>query len=126
MSDPRFEHELQQLFADAPPRPDAELFALRVRERLDVTWAWRRTGVGVAGAAAGTFALWQLGGAQVLTHLGEALNSPMSDAWRRAPGLAEVAEVLRQTPVPPELFWLLGGLAVLAAGFAVTRVVEEL
>lgn len=125
MSDPRFEHELHRLFSEAPVRPDAELFALRVRERLDMTWTWRRLTVGAAGAGAGALALWQLGGAQVLARLGEAVRSPVDDVWRRAPGLAQVADVLRAAPVPTELVWLLGGLALVAAGFAVTRVVDE-
>ncbi len=120
MSD-RFEHDLQRLFAEAPPRPDAELFALRVRERLDMTWTWRSLAVGCAGAGAGALALWQLGGAQVLARLGEAVQAPVGDAWRRAPVLADVAQALQAAPVPPELVWLLGGLTLLAAGFAATR-----
>ncbi len=126
MSDPRFEHELQRLFAEAPPRPDAELFALRVRERLDATWAWRRLAVGSAGAGAGAVALWQLGGGQVLARLGEAVQAPGGDLWRRAPGVAEAAQVMRSVPVPTELFWLLGGLVLLVAGFAAARVADEL
>ena len=125
MSDPRFEHELQRLFCEAPACPDADLFALRVRERLDMTWTWRRLAVGSAGAGAGAFALWQLGGAQVLSRIGDAAQAPLDDLWRRTPGLAQVAEVLRTAPVPPELVWLLGGLALLAAGFAVTRAVDQ-
>ena len=125
MSDPRFEHELQRLFAEAPSRPDAALFAHRVRERLDMTWTWRRMAVGAAGAGAGAFALWQLGGAQVLARLSETAQAPLEELSRRAPGVSQVAQVLREAPLPPELVWLLGGLALLAAGFAVTRAVDE-
>ena len=125
MSDPRFEHELQRLFAEAPPRADAVLFAHRVRERLDMTWTWRRLGVGAAGAGAGALALWQLGGAQVLARLSDAVQAPLEELSRRAPGVAQVVQVLREAPVPPELVWLLGGLTLLGAGFAVTRAVDE-
>ena len=123
MSDPGFERELHRLFAETPVRPDAELFALRVRERLDLAWTWRRTAVGLAGAGAGTLALWQLGGAQVLARLDEAVT--LSDVWRRAPLLSQASAVLREVPVPGELLWLVGGLMLLAAGFIVTRVVDE-
>ena len=124
MSD-RFEHDLQRLFSEAPPAPDAELFAHRVRERLDMTWTWRRLAVGAAGAGAGALVLWRVGGAQVLARLGATVQSPLDDLWRRTPGLAQVAQVLREAPAPTELVWLLGGLALLAAGFAVTRAVDE-
>ena len=126
MSDPRFEHDLHRAFAEAPARPDAELFAHRVRERLDLRWSWRRLAVGSAGAGAGALALWRLGGAQVLARLGEAAQAPVGELWRRTPAVAEIAQVLRDAPIPGELLWLLGGLTLLAAGFAVTRVVDEL
>ena len=126
MSDAAFERELHRLFGEAPTRPDAELFALRVRERLDLAWAWRRMAVGFAGAGAGAVALWQLGGAQVLTRLADAVSVPASDLWRRTPILDQASAVLREVPVPGELIWLVGGLMLLAAGLVVTRIVDEI
>lgn len=126
MSDPRFELELQRLFAEAPSRPDAELFALRVADRLERSWTLRRLGVGLAGAAAGAVALWQLGGAQVLGRLDEAVQAPLSDWMRHAPVLADVGPVLRTLPIPGELVWVVGGLMLLALGLVVTRVVDEI
>lgn len=126
MSDPGFERELHRLFAETPPRPDADLFALRVRERLDLAWAWRRTAVGFAGAGAGALALWQLGGGQVLARLDAAVSAPLSEIWSRAPLLGEAATMLRQAPIPAELVWLVGGLMLLAAGLFATRTVDQL
>lgn len=125
MADARFEHELSRLFAEAPPAPDAEFFALRVRERLDRDWMLRRMFVGLAGAAAGAVALWRVAGEQAVLRLEEAVSAPVNDLWRDGAVFAGVAPVLRAVPVPMEVMWLAGGLVLLAAGMLVTRMVDE-
>ena len=125
MSDPRFERELSRMFAESPPMPDADFFALRVRERLDRDWTLRRMFVGLAGAAAGATALWRLSGEQAFVRIEEAVRAPVVDLWRNGELFAGVAPVLRAVPIPMELVWLAGGLVLLAAGMLVTRVVDE-
>lgn len=126
MSDPRFEHDLHRLFAEAPPAADAALFAARVRGRLDRAWTLRRLLIGAAGAGGGVVALWQLGGSQVMVRLEEAAKAPLANIWREAGPLAGLAPALRAFPLPMEVVWLAGGLMLLAAGMLVTRVVDEL
>ena len=125
MSDPRFEHDLQRLFAQAPRRPDADLFAAQVRARLDRDWTVRRMLIGVAGAGAGVAALWQLAGAQLMRRLEELSTTPIASLWPEGLPLGGAAPALRALPVPMEVVWLCGGLMLLAAGMLVTRVVDE-
>lgn len=126
MSDPRFEHDLHRMFGEAPPRPDADFFAARVRERLDRAWTLRRVLIGLAGAFSGVIALWQLAGSQAMVQVEQVLKTPVSGLWRENRLVADLAPVLKALPLPPEVVWLTGGLMLLAAGMLVTRVVDEL
>ena len=126
MSDPRFEHDLHRLFAEAPPRPDAELFAAQVRDRLDRGWTLRRLLIGVAGLGSGMLAIWQLAGTQVLARVEEVARTPLRSVWKDGDALSGLAPALKALPMPMEVVWLAGGLMLLAAGMLVTRVVDEL
>lgn len=124
MSDPRFEHELQRMFADAPRRPDAELFAAQVRLRLDRSWTLRRIMIGLAGVFGGVVAVWQMAGVQLMERVQSVARLPISDLWQN--GFAATGgAALRALPIPMEVVWLCGGLMLLAAGMLVTRVVDE-
>ena len=48
MADPAFELTMQRLFAEAPPAPDAPLFAQRLEQRLEFRWTLRRLVIGFA------------------------------------------------------------------------------
>src|SRR5580704_8318976 len=61
MAERNFEVELGRMFAEAPALPDANLFALRVDERLNRGWTVRRLVIGGMGVVGGL-----IGGAQVL------------------------------------------------------------
>ena len=126
MSDPRFEHDLHRLFADAPSSPDADLFAAGVRAKLDRAWSTRRLLIGAAGAGGGVVALWQLAGSQVVSRLEDVAKAPLSTVWRDGGVFAGLAPALQAVPLPLEVFWLAGGMLLLAAGMLVTRVIDEL
>lgn len=126
MSDPRFEHDLHRLFADVPPRGDADLFAVRVRRKLDAAWTTRRLLIGAAGLGGGVVAVWQLAGTQVLARVEEVAKTPLSNLWRDVGPIAGLAPALQAIPLPLEVVWLAGGMLLLAAGMLVTRVVDEL
>ena len=126
MSDAQFERRLHELFNEAPARPDAELFAAQVRDRLERDWTFRRLLIGVAGAGGGVLAVWRLAGSEIALRFEGAVRAPLEGAWRDAMVLAGAAPALRALPVPVEVFWLAGGLMLLAAGMVVTRVVDEL
>lgn len=126
MTDPGFEHRLQRMFAEAPPRPDAALFAAQVRERLERGWMWRRLAIGLAGALGGFLVIWQLAGSTVMARVGEVSRLPMVGVWREIVRAASSVPGVATFPFPMELVWLLMGLLLLAAGFLVTRAVDEL
>ena len=126
MADPGFEHRLQRLYADAPPRPDAALFAAQLRERLERGWMWRRMTIGLAGALGGFLVIWQLAGSTVMARVGEVSRLPMLGFWREIVHAVASVPGVGAFPFPMELVWLLAGLLLLAAAFLVTRAVDEL
>ena len=60
MADTSFEFKLERMFAEAPDAADAELFALRVLERLDRGWTARRFVIGAMGALGGLIGAYEL------------------------------------------------------------------
>jgi hypothetical protein len=125
MAEVEFERRLERLFAEAPELPDAAQFAERVEHKLATGWTARRWLIGVAGVAGGI-----IGASQLV----------MSDLFQRAETAGASARVLQAgfTQVAPRAEWLSGfasggmivwvasGLAIVAMGFALTRVIEEL
>jgi hypothetical protein len=125
MAEVEFERRLERLFAEAPELPDATQFAERVERKLATGWTARRWLIGVAGVAGGV-----IGASQLV----------MSDLFQRAETAGASARVLQAgfTQVAPRAEWLSGfasggmvvwiasGLAIVAMGFALTRVIEEL
>jgi len=125
MAEVEFERRLERLFAEAPELPDATQFAERVERKLATGWTARRWLIGVAGVAGGI-----IGASQLV----------MSDLFQRAETAGASARVLQAgfTQVAPRAEWLSGfasggmvvwvasGLAIVAMGFALTRVIEEL
>src|SRR6185437_15825039 len=71
MAERSFEYELSRLFADAPAMPDADLFALRVDERLRRGWTFRRVLIGGLGVVGGVIGGAQLLGGGVVDRFGE-------------------------------------------------------
>src|ERR1019366_856426 len=64
--DSSFEFRLERMFAEAPALADAELFTLRVVDRLDRGWTARRLLIGVMGAAGGLIGGFQFVGSNGL------------------------------------------------------------
>ncbi len=125
MAEPDFEAQLTRLYSQAPSFPDAELFALQVGVSLDRGWAMRRLLIGGAGVVAGLIAAFQLvstrfsAEVQTLSHNG---TRDVSDEVGVA--MAKVNQIVA-TPASVEALWLAAGLALLALGFAVTRLMED-
>ena len=125
MAEVDFERRLERLFAEAPDFPDAGAFAERVERRLNTGWTARRWLIGAAGVAGGL-----IGASQLI----------MSNLFQRVESAGESARVLQAgfTQIAPRAEWVSGfagggmvvwiasGLAVVAMGFALTRVIEEL
>lgn len=125
MAEAEFERRLERLFAEAPELPDAVAFAERVERRLATGWTARRWLIGAAGIAGGV-----IGASQLI----------MSNIFQRVENVGDSARVLKAgfSQVAPRAEWLSGfadggvvvwvasALAVVAMGFALTRVIEEL
>ena len=125
MAEADFERRLERLFAEAPELPDAGAFAERVERRMNTGWTARRWLIGFAGVAGGL-----IGASQLI----------MSDLFQRVQNAGDSARVIKAgfTEVAPKAEWLSGfasggmvvwvasGLAIIAMGFALTRVIEEL
>jgi hypothetical protein len=125
MAEPDFEAQLTRLYSEAPSFPDAELFAAHVGASLDRGWAMRRVLIGGAGVVAGLIAAFQIvttrfsAELQTLSHNGTRdLNADIDMAMSK---LTQITS----TPASVEALWLAAGLALLALGFAVTRMMED-
>jgi len=125
MAEPDFEAQLTRLYSETPSFPDAELFAAQVGASLDRGWAMRRVLIGGAGVLAGLIAAFQIvttrfsAELQTLSHNGTRdLNADIDMAMSK---LTQITS----TPASVEALWLAAGLALLALGFAVTRMMED-
>jgi hypothetical protein len=120
-----FERRLERLFSDAPHASDAEAFAARVERRLDRGWAVRRLLIGSAGLAGGMIGVSQLIMSDFLHRVGVASEDGaqiVGAGWKQvAPG----ANLLASLPFSAEGVWVAVALAVVAMGFAVSRMIEE-
>lgn len=131
MAEIDFERRLERLFADAPEFPDASAFAERIERRLATGWTARRWLIGAAGVAGGV-----IGASQLI----------MSNLFQRAEAATDSARVVQAgfAQVAPQIIprggtdwisgfadggvvvWVASALAIVAMGFALTRVIEEL
>jgi hypothetical protein len=125
MAEQIFERDLSHMFAEAPPLPDADLFALRVDERLRRWWTLRRTLIGGLGAVGGV-----VGGAQILGGgLVERLGAVTAQSGKLFTGkvidLVQDNILPQSFPLDANMIWMASTLAAVAVIFAVTRVMRE-
>ena len=102
MAELDFERRLERLFADAPELPDARGFTEGVERRLNRGWMARRWLIGVAGVVGGL-----IGASQLI----------MSNFLERMESASEGSGAV---------IWAAVALAVVAMGFVVSRVLEEI
>jgi hypothetical protein len=113
-----FERELSRLFAEAPALGDADLFALRVDERLRRGWTVRRLLIGGMGLVGGVVGGAQLLGGGVAERLGRMLTGKVID-------LVEADIMPHSFPLNADVIWMAATLAAAAVVFAVTRILRE-
>jgi hypothetical protein len=122
--DNSFEFRLERMFAEAPAMPDAELFRVRVLERLDRGWTARRLLIGVMGAAGGLVGAFQLVGAGGLGAV-SALGAQSDQLSRHA--LAELNAVMPAgVTVDVQVLLTAAVLGIIAAGFGVARLIRDI
>ena len=126
MAELDFERRLERLFAEAPAMADEDAFARRVQGRLDRGWTARRLVIGAAGGVGGVVAASQL----FLSGLAGRMEvASEGSAKAITAGLREVAphaDWLSALTSGGAMVWTASVLAVVALGFAVARVLEEI
>jgi hypothetical protein len=130
MADRTFEMDLDRQFADAPILPDAELFALRVTERLDRGWSFRQVLIGGLGLAGGLIGAGQLLSSGLLSRVSvvtdqfDALMKPGAGELPAARSLGNLLAI--GSTMDGQILWMSAGLAALAVGLFVTRTIREI
>ena len=126
MAELDFERRLERLFADAPAFSDEKAFADSVERKLDRGWTMRRWLIGSAGLVGGVVGASQL---IMSNFVGEVEAASQGSARIVRAGMAEWGprlDILSALPDGSSVVWLASGLAVLALGFVLTRVIEEI
>ncbi len=126
MAEIDFERRLERLFSDAPAFSDESAFAARVEQRLNRGWNLRRWFIGAAGVAGGVIGASQL----IMSNFVQRVEDASAGSSRilqagiaqARPGMDLFAMVQSDWTV----VWIASGLAVLAMGFVLTRVIEEI
>ena len=124
MAEIDFERRLERLFAEIPDFADAQAFADRIERRLDRGWTARRWLIGAAGLTGGVIGASQL----VLSNLLQQVQSAEQSARVLGQGLSRVTPSSDMVSALSGGYgvWVAVGLAVLAMGFVVSRVIEEI
>lgn len=119
-----FERRLERLFGDAPEMPDARDFAQRVEQRLDRGWTARRWLIGAAGVAGGVLGASQL----LMSNIFQRVESAEQSARALGAGLQRVTPTTDMVSALSGGYgvWIAAGLAIVAMGFALSRMIEEI
>jgi hypothetical protein len=126
MAELDFERRLERMLSQSPELPDAEAFALRIEGRLDRGWNMRRWVIGAAGLVGGLVGASQLIVSNVVGRVEDA--SAGSSKFIQA-GIAQVRPSLDALAFAQSdllMVWVAVGVAIVAMGFALTRVIAEI
>lgn len=126
MAELDFERRLERLFAEAPAFSDEKAFADSVEKKLDRGWRLRGWLIGAAGIAGGVVGASQL----VMSNFAGRMEAASQGSERlmhvSISQLRPSLDLLSALPAGGSVVWVASGLAVLAFGFVLTRVIEEL
>ena len=121
-----FEYDLERMFAETPARPDADIFAARVLERLDRGWTARRLLIGSMGVLGGLIGAYQVLGAGALTEL-QAAATRSNDYFAQHISHEVVGSIAPASFVlDGQAIWMAAALALVAAGFGLARLVRQI
>ena len=121
-----FEYDLERMFAETPARPDADIFAARVLEKLDRGWTARRLLIGSMGVLGGLVGAYQVLGAGAMQDL-QAAAARSNDyvaqhiTHETAGALAPASFIL-----DGQAIWMAAAVALVAAGLGLARLVREI
>ena len=126
MAETSFEFTLERMFAETPARPDADIFAARVLEKLDRGWTARRMLIGSMGALGGLVGAYQVLGAGALQQLQSAASRSNDYVAQHISHDVANAFAPAGFALDGQAIWMAAALALIAAGFAVARLVREI
>jgi hypothetical protein len=126
MADRTFEMELDRLFGEHPAFPDADLFALRVETSLDRGWTFRRLLIGGLGLAGGVVGAVQLLGYSVAPRLNALVEHYAPSVQVKWTDVAISHVLPGGLEMNGEILWMSAAMAIVAVGFALTRVIREI
>ncbi len=125
MAELEFERRLERLFNEPPALAGEGAFAALVEQKLNRGWTLRRGIIGAAGLVGGVVGASQL----IMSNFIEQVETASKGSTRLIEaGMSQWAprlEMLSALPAGSSVVWIAGGMAVLAIGFVVTRVLEE-
>ena len=125
MAELEFERRLERLFNEPPALSGEGAFAALVEQKLNRGWTLRRGIIGAAGLVGGVVGASQL----IMSNFVEQVETASKGSTRLIEaGMSQWAprlEMLSALPAGSSVVWIAGGMAVLAIGFVVTRVLEE-
>ena len=124
MAEIDFERRLERMFADAPALADDAAFAARVEGRLNTGWTARRWLIGAAGVVGGIIGASQL----LMSNLFQKVENAQASARMITSDLRDLApqgDWLSAFSGGGVVVWTATGLAIVAMGFVLTRVIEE-
>ncbi len=125
MAELEFERRLERLFNEPPALAGEGAFAALVEQKLNRGWTLRRWTIGAAGLVGGVVGASQL----IMSNFVEQVETASKGSTRLIEaGMSQWAprlEMLSALPAGSSVVWIAGGMAVLAIGFVVTRVLEE-
>lgn len=125
MAEYDFERGLERMFAEAPRFADAEAFAQGVEQRLDRGWTTRRLLIGVAGGVGGVIGASQMLAANLGQRVQEASEGAGQVLQAGKLQLSAGLNLLSLVQSDMTVVWMAGGLAIVALGFVVSRVIDE-
>lgn len=126
MAELDFERRLERMLAQSPELPDSEAFALRIEGRLDRGWNVRRWVIGAAGVVGGLVGASQLMLSNLVSRVeGASVGSTkVFEAWMAQ--IRPSLDLLAYAQSDWLLVWAAAGMAVVAMGFVLTKVIEEI
>ena len=125
MAELEFERRLERLFNEPPAFSDEKVFAALVETKLARGWSIRRWTIGVAGLVGGVIGASQLIMSNFMQQLEVASTGSTRLIETGMQQLAPRVDLLSALPAGSSVVWIASGMAVLAFGFAITRVFEE-
>ena len=126
VSESSFEFALERMFAETPSRPDADIFAARVLERLDRGWTTRRLLIGSMGALGGLVGAYQILGVGTLQQLTTAATRSNDFFTQHLSHDVASAVAPAGFALGGQALWMAAALALVAAGLGLARLVREI